>query len=194
MASFMDNLRRMVGFKPKDTEAKAKKEKADRQPGAFNELSKQFMACEEAEKKGEIWNQMCKALPDTLFLAAMLYEGEDPNTPVRDRDLHASVGAKSLYALNENIVTNGNPGYRLAKHRDPRRTHLLTLVQRKTKEEWVVLFTDFTKLLPVFGQKYRVMIISFGEAKQIASGYKGIIINPGAEAIKLDMSALKQVK
>lgn len=194
MASFMDNLRRMVGFKPKDAGEKPKKEKNDRQPGAFNELSKQFMACEDAAQKGEIWNQMCKALPDTLFLAAMIYEGEDPNTPVRDRDLHASVGSKSLYSLNESIVTNGNPGYRLAKRRDTRRIHLLTLVQRKNKEEWVALFTDFTKLLPVFGQKYRVTIISFGEAKKIAEAYKGIIINPGPEAIKLDMSMLKQVK
>lgn len=194
MASFMNSLRKMVGFKPKDEQPKPKKEKSSRQPGAFNELSKQFLACEDEAKKGELWTQMCKTLPDTLFLAAMLYEGEDPNTPVRDRNLHASVGSKGLYALNENIVTNGNPGYRLAKKLDSRRIHLLTLVQRKTKEEWVALFTDFTRLLPVFGQKYHITIISFDEARQIAKPYKGIIINPGQEAIKLSMSELKQVK
>lgn len=194
MASFMDNLRRMVGFKPKDGENKPKKEKVSKQPGAFAELSRQFLACEDAAQKGEIWEKMCKVLPDTLFLAAMLYEGEDPNAPVRDRDLHASVGSKSLYALNESIVTNGNPGYRLAKRRDPRRIHLLTLVQRKSKEEWVALFTDFTKLLPVFGQKYHITIISFDEARQIAKPYKGIIVNPGSDAIKFSMSELKTIK
>lgn len=190
----MDNLRRMVGFKPKDGENKPKKEKVSKQPGAFAELSRQFLACEDAAQKGEIWEKMCKVLPDTLFLAAMLYEGEDPNAPVRDRDLHASVGSKSLYALNESIVTNGNPGYRLAKRRDPRRIHLLTLVQRKSKEEWVALFTDFTKLLPVFGQKYHITIISFDEARQIAKPYKGIIVNPGSDAIKFSMSELKTIK
>ena len=194
MASFMDNLRKMVGFKPKDGEAKPKKEKENKQPGAFNELSRQFLACEDAAQKGEIWEKMCKTLPDTLFLAAMLYEGEDPNTPVRDRNLHATAGAKSLYALNESIVTKGNPGYRLAKKLDPRRIHLLTLIQRKSKEEWVALFTDFTKLLPVFGQKYHITIISFDEARKIAKPYKGIIINPGQDAIKLEMSELKMIK
>ncbi|MBR3795309.1 MAG: SseB family protein [Clostridia bacterium] len=194
MASFMDNLRRMVGFKPKGGEETPKKEKTDRQPGAFNELSRRFLACEDEAQKKDIWDQMCKVLPDTLFLAAMLYEGEDPGAPVRDRDLHASVGSKALYALNESIVTNGNPGYRMAKRRDPRRIHLLTLVQRKSKEEWVALFTDFTKLLPVFGQKYHITMISFNEARQIAKPYKGMIINPGSDAIKLDMSMLKQIK
>lgn len=193
MASFMDNLRRMVGFKPRDGEPK-KKEKTNKQPGAFHELSRQFLACEDAAQKGELWNQMCKVLPDTLFLAAMLYEGEDPNAPARDRDLHASVGSRRLYALNESIVTKGNPGYRIAKKSDGRRIHLLTLVQRSSKEEWVALFTDFTKLLPVFGQKYHITLISFEEAKQIAKPYKGIIINPGPDAIKLDMAELKLVK
>lgn len=194
MASFMDNLRKMVGFKPKGGEEKPKKEKASKQPGAFNELSRQFRACEDAAKKGEIWEKMCKVLPDTLFLAAMLYEGEDPNTPVRDRNLHATAGSKSLYALNESIVTNGNPGYRLAKRLDSRRIHLLTLVQRKSKEEWVALFTDFSKLLPVFGQKYHITMISFDEARKIAAPYKGIIINPGPDAIKLEMNELKLIR
>ena len=99
---------------------------------------------------------MCKALPNTLFLAPMCYEGEDPNAPVNDRALHATVGAKRLYALNQHIVTNGNPGYRLAKKSDSRRVHLRTIVYHRTKEEWVPLFTDFTKLLPVFGHRTEV--------------------------------------
>lgn len=193
MASFMDNLRRMVGFKPRGGEPK-KKEKLNKQPGAFHELSRQFLACEDAVRQGELWDQLCKALPDMLFLAAMLYEGEDHNAPVRDCELHATAGSKSLYALNESIVTNGNPGYRLAKKSNGKRIHLLTLIQRKSGEEWVALFTDFTKLLPVFGQKYRITIISFDEARQMAKLYKGIIINPGADAIRLNTSDLKLIK
>lgn len=191
MGSFLNNLRKMVGMKPKAEETKKKAEKTDR-VGAFQTLSARFLACEDEQEKAEIWAQLCKALPDTLFLAAMCYEGDDPNASVSDRDLHATVGAKRLYALNQHIVTNGNPGYRLAKKTDGRRIHLRTLVYQKSKEEWVPLFTDFTKLLPVFGQKSRVTIISFDEARQMAKPYRGVVINPGKEAIKLGSSDLKK--
>ena len=185
MASFMNKLRAMVGFKAKDEEAKAKAPKTDR-VGAFQTLRAQMLACEDEALKAQLWDQMCKALPDTLFLAAMCYEGEDPQAAVRDRDLHATVGAKHLYALNQHIVTHGNPGYRLAKKTDSRRIHLRSIVYHKTKEEWVPLFTDFTRLLPVFGQKSRVTVISFAEARQMARPYKGIVINPGKDAIRLE--------
>lgn len=191
MASFMNKLRAMVGFKPQEEKPAGKAPKTDR-IGAFQALSTQFLACEDEALKAQLWEQMCKALPDTLFLAAMCYEGEDPNAPVRDRDLHATVGAKRLYALNQHIVTHGNPGYRLAKKADSRRLHLRTIIYNKTKEEWVPLFTDFTRLLPVFGQNYRVTLISFAEARQMAKTCKGIVINPGKEAIRLDNGALKK--
>lgn len=191
MASFMNKLRAMVGFKSQEEKPAGKAPKTDR-IGAFQTLSTQFLACEDEALKAQLWEQMCKALPDTLFLAAMCYEGEDPNAPVRDRDLHATVGAKRLYALNQHIVTHGNPGYRLAKKADSRRLHLRTIIYNKTKEEWVPLFTDFTRLLPVFGQNYRVTLISFAEARQMAQTCKGIVINPGKEAIRLDNGALKK--
>lgn len=192
MASFMNKLRTMVGFKAKDEAPKTKAPKTER-IGAFQTLSAQFLACEDDALKAQLWEQMCKALPDTLFLAAMCYEGEDPNASVRDRDLHATVGAKRLYALNQYIVTHGNPGYRLAKKADSRRVHLRTIIYNKTKEEWVPLFTDFTKLLPVFGQNYRVTVISFAEARQMAKHCKGIVINPGKEAIRLENSQIKNI-
>ena len=193
MASFMNKLRTMVGFKPKEEAPKAKVPKTDR-VGAFQTLSAQFLACEDEALKAQLWEQMCKALPDTLFLAAMCYEGEDPCAPVRDRDLHATVGAKRLYALNQHIVTHGNPGYRLAKKADSRRVHLCTIIYHKTKEEWVPLFTDFTKLLPVFGQNYRVTLISFAEARQMAKHSKGIVINPGKDAIRLESGQMKNIQ
>lgn len=189
MASFMNKLRSMVGFKAKEENPQSKAPKTDR-VGAFQTLSTQFLACEDEALKAQLWEQMCKVLPDTLFLAAMCYEGDNPNAPVRDRDLHATVGARHLYALNQHIVTHGNPGYRLAKKADSRRIHLRSIVYHKTKEEWVPLFTDFTKLLPVFGQNYRVTVISYAEARQMAKPYKGLIINPGKDAIRLDQSAM----
>lgn len=191
MASFMNKLRGMVGFKAKEENKQPKVPKTDR-IGAFQTLSAQFLACEDDALKAQIWDQMCKALPDTLFLAAMCYEGDDPKAPVRDRDLHATAGAKGLYALNQHIVTHGNPGYRLAKKADNRRIHLCTIIYHKTKEEWVPLFTDFTKLLPVFGQNSRVTIISFAEARKIAGPYQGIVINPGKDAIRLDNGTMKK--
>ncbi|MBR4040029.1 MAG: SseB family protein [Clostridia bacterium] len=191
MASFMNKLRAMVGFKAKGEEKKKAVPKTDR-VGAFQTLSTQFLTCEDDAFKAQLWEQMCKALPDTLFLAAMCYEGDDPNAPVRDRDLHATVGAKGLFAINQHIVTNGNPGYRLAKKADSRRIHLRTIVYNKTKEEWVPLFTDFTRLLPVFGQNFRVTVISFAEARRMAKDCKGLIINPGKDAIRLDNGEMKK--
>ena len=191
MASLMNKLRAMVGFKAKEENTKEKAPKVDK-VGAFQTLSAQFLACEDEALKAQLWDQMCKALPDTLFLAAMCYEGDDPNAPVRDRDLHATVGAKRLYAINQHIVTNGNPGYRVAKKAESRRIHLRSIIYHKTKEEWVPLFTDFTKLLPVFGQNFRVTVISFAEARQMAKPYKGIVINPGKDAIRLNNDELKK--
>jgi len=189
--SFLNNLRKVVGLKPKEEQP----EKPKREIGAeaFGVLSERFLACEDETQKALLWEQMCKALGQTLFLATMCYEGEDPNAAVRDRDLHASVGAKSLYAINQAVVTKGNPGYRIAKHKETRRMRLHTIVYHKTREEWLPLFTDFTKLLPVFGQTRRITLISFNEAKQMAKPYKGIVINPGKEAIRLSMSEIKDI-
>ena len=193
MASFLDSLRSMVGMKPKGGEPKKREAPSDR-VGAFAALSAQYLACEDEAQKADIMEKMCRALPDTLFLAPMCYEGEDPNAPVSDRALHATVGAKRLYALNQHIVTHGNPGYRLAKRSDSRRVHLRTLIYHRTKEEWVPLFTDFTRLLPVFGQKSRVTVISFDEAKRMAAPYSGLVINPGKDAVKLGQSELKKIR
>lgn len=189
MASLLNKLRAMAGFAPKGgNSASSKADPAD----SFGALSEQFFAAQDDVIRAQLWAQMCKKLPDTLFLAAMCYEGEDPNAPVRDRDLHATAGAKRLYASNQHIVTKGNPGYSLAKKEDSRRMRLRTIIYNQSKEEWVPLFTDFDKLLPVFGRNYRVTLISFAEARQIAKPYQGIVINPGRNAIRLDNEQLKK--
>lgn len=193
MASFINNLRRMIGFAPKEEKPGKKKETLDK-VGAFSALSAQWLSCEDEVQKAEIREQMLKVLPDTLFLAPMCYEGENPAAEVHDKELHATMGAKRLYALNQHIVTSGNPGYRLARHTDSRRIHLRSLVYNKTKEEWVPLFTDFTRLLPVFGQKSRVTVISFEEVRQMAKPYSGLVINPGKSAIKFSRDELSRVK
>lgn len=179
--SFLDNLRAMVGLKPKDAEPK--KPKVHASPDAFKALCDQYTACQDAKEKGEIMGQIQQMLPHILFLATMCYEGENASNTVsgKDRDLHATVGAKRLYAVNQASVTHGNPGYRIARKNDKRRMHLHTLVNNKTKQVWVPLFTDFTKLLPVFGQNYRVTLISFDEARDMAKGCTGIVINPSKD-------------
>ena len=192
MASFVDKLLALAGFKPKGESGRdaALKIKAD---GTFRTLSEQYLSCEDEKERAQVFARMCRTLPDTLFLAAMCFEGEDPNVSVRDRELHATTGAKKLYAANEAVVTKGNPGYRLAKKADRRRIHLRTLVSNRTKEVWVPLFTDFNALLPVFGKNFRITLISFDEARQMAKSYKGIMINPGSDVIRLDHAELKKV-
>lgn len=190
--SFLNNLRKMVGFKSKGDDDKSSQVKAKVRGLAFGDLLERYNACEEEAEKAVIFDKLCKALPNTLFLCAFCYDGDDPNAKVSDRNLHATQGSKRLYAINQSTVTRGNPGYRLAKKLDSRRMFLRTIVYNKTKQEWVPLFTDFNHLLPVFGQNFRVSVISFDEARQIAKPYHGIVINPGKNAIKLTADDMKK--
>lgn len=190
MSSFMDKLYAMMGFKPKKESGESAPKAA--RSDSFHALSAQYSACEDAQQKAALWEKMLRALPGTLFLAAMCFEGENPNASVCDKELHATVGAKRLYEANESAVTKGNPGYRLAKKADDRRIQLKTLVSNKSKEVWVPLFTDFNALLPIFGKDSRITIISFAEARQMAKGHKGIMINPGKDVIVLDHNELKK--
>lgn len=185
MASFVDKLRSMVGLK------KAGEPAAD--AGAFHALSREYLACENEAQKKVLFHQMCKTLPGTLFLCAVCLEGDNPNIYVHDRDLLLTVGAQRLYGAQESVINKGNPGYRLKDKKDNRRMQLRTFVYPKTKEAWVPLFTDFTEFMPVFGQKSRIAVITFKEARQMAKGSKGIIINPGRDAIRLDNDELKKV-
>jgi len=184
MASMLDRLRGLLGFKPKEDGSGNQGTRVMR-IGAFHTLSKRMLACKDEALKEQLWNQMCATLPDTLFLAAICYEGENPNVPVRDRVLHVTVGAKRLYPENQHIINRGNPGYRPSKKPDNRRIHLRTIVYQKTKEEWVALFTDFYRFREVFGKTSRVTVISYAEASEIAKPYQGIVINPGKDAIRL---------
>ena len=192
--SFLNNLRKMVGMKPVGDDDKTLQIKASVRGLSFTDLLNRYNACEDEAEKAVILGKLKKALTDTLFLCAFCYDGDDPNQRVNDRTLHATQGSKRLYAVNQATVTSGNPGYRLAKKMDSRRMFLRTLVHNKTKQEWVPLFTDFNKLLPVFGTNFRIALISFEEAKAIAKPYSGIVINHGKDAIKLSAEDLKAIR
>jgi len=192
--SFLNNLRRMVGFKPTGDDDKTSQIKSSVRGLPFTDLLNRYNDCEDEAEKAVIFAKLCKALPDTLFLCTFCYEGDNPNQRVNDRTLHATQGSKRLYAVNQSAVTSGNPGYRLAKTSASRRMFFRSLVNNKTKEEWIPLFTDFNKLLPVFGTNFRIALISFDEAKAIAKPYSGIIINHGKDAIKLSAEDLKAIR
>ncbi|MBR5287296.1 MAG: SseB family protein [Clostridia bacterium] len=192
--SFLNNLRKLVGMKPTGDDDKTLQVKDKIRGLSFTDLLDRYNACEDEAEKAVIFTKLCKALPDSLFLCVFCYDGEDPNARVNDRTLHATQGSKRLYAVNQDAVTSGNPGYRLAKKTDSRRMHLRTLVNNKTKQEWVPLFTNFSKLLPVFGTNFRIALISFEEAKVIAKPYAGIIINHGKDSIKLSAEELKTIR
>lgn len=192
--SFLNNLRKMVGMKPKGDDDKTIQAKAKLRGLAFGDLLSRFNACQDESEKAVIFGKLCKALPDTLFLCAFCYDGDDPNAKVSDRTLHATQGSKRVYAINQATVTSGNPGYRLAKKLDSRRMFLRTIVYNKTKEEWVPLFTDFNQLLPVFGTNFRIALISFDEARDIAKPYRGVVINPGKNALKLSADDMKKAR
>lgn len=190
MASLIHALREKLGLESGKRREGAQKEDC---VAVVQALSEQFLACEDETRKAQLWQQMCKTLPDTLFLAPMCYEGDDPVTAGRDRKLYSTVGSKRLYERNAQIITRGNPGYRLIEKPDGRRLHLRTLISQKTKEVWVPLFTDFGKLLPMFGSNSRITVISFAEACQMAKAYTGIIVNPGKNAVRFYNSELKKI-
>lgn len=192
--SFLNNLRRMVGMKPTGDDDKTLQVKDKIRGLSFTDLLNQYNACEDEAEKAVIFTKLCKAMPDALFLCTFCYEGDNPTQRVNDRTLHATQGSKSLYAVNQAAVTSGNPGYRLAKTSASRRMYFRSLVNNKTKEEWIPLFTDFNKLLPVFGTNFRIALISFEEAKAAAKPYSGIIINPGKDAIKLTAEDMKKIR
>lgn len=193
MASIFDSLRALV--------APRKKEGGETRPASsvtgsvsFQDLSAKYLTCEDEKEKEELYAKLCRSLPDTLFLAAFCYDGEDAAAAIHDPSLHATVGSKRLYHTHGAIVTKGNPGYRLAKKNESRRMHLRSLIYKQTKEEWVPVFTDFTALLPVFGKNSRVTIISFEEARQIARPYKGLVVNPGPGSIKFSHETLDKAR
>ena len=192
--SFLNNLRKMVGMKPVGDDDKTLQVKDKIRGLAFTDLLNQYNACEDEAEKAVIFTKLCKAMPDALFLCTFCYEGDNPNQRVNDRTLHATQGSKSLYAVNQAAVTSGNPGLRLAKTSASRRMYFRSLVNNKTKEEWIPLFTDFNKLLPVFGTNFRIALISFEEAKAAAKPYTGIIINHGKDAIRLTTDELKTIR
>ena len=169
-----------------------RREEPPREDSAFDKLSARLAVCEDGEERAQVMREIRGLLPDMLFLASMCYEGDDPAAPVHDKELHATVGSKKLYAANVKALNRGNPGYRLSgKQQDKRRMCLRTLVNRRTSEEWVPLFTDFEKLLAVFGRGTRVTLISFEEARQLARPYHGLMINPGPACVMLEQQALR---
>ena len=182
--SIFNFLRSMIGAKPtEEAQPKPAMPKVNASTDKFKALCEKYHAEPDAKEKGEIMGDIIRMLPGTLLLATMCYEGENPTNVVseKERVLRISPGAKQLYGRNQASVMNGNPGYRPAIKSDRRRIHLHTLVNKKTNQTWVPLFTDFTKLLPVFGQNYRVTLISFVEAKDMCRGCSGIVINPSRE-------------
>ncbi len=183
MASIFDSLRTLVAPRTKGQTEKPR-ESSFANSVSFQDLSAKFLSCEDEKEKAELMAKLRRSLPDTLFLAAFCYDGEDASVAVKDHSLHATQGSKRLYNACGAAVTKGNPGYRLAKKAESRRMHLRSLIYNQTKEEWVPLFTDFSALLQVFGTNSRVTIISYEEAHQIARPYKGIVVNPGPSAIK----------
>ena len=192
--SFLNNLRRMIGMKPTGDDDKTLQIKHSVRGLAFGDLLSRYNECEDEAEKAIILAKLKKTLPDTLFLCTFCFDGDDPNQRVNDRTLHATQGSKRFYAVNQSAVTSGNPGYRLAKKLDSRRMYFRSLVNNKTREEWIPLFTDFNKLLPVFGTNFRVSLISFEEAKAAAKPYAGVIINHGKDALRLTTEELKTIR
>lgn len=183
MASIFDSLRALVAPRNKQ-QSETPRESSFAGSVSFQDLSAKYLSCEDEKEKAELYAKLRRSLPDTLFLAAFCYDGEDASAAVHDSSLHATQGSKRLYNTCGAAVTKGNPGYRLARKSESRRMHLRSLIYNQTKEEWVPLFTDFTALLPIFGKNSRVTIISYEEARQIARPYKGLVVNPGPNAIK----------
>lgn len=190
--SILDALRGMLS--KKSAPAKGDSQRVRDGNERFLELSARFHASNDPAEKSAIWAQLCKTLPDSLFLAPFCYDDEDPNASIHDRELHATDGAKRLYAVNQPVINRGNPGIRLASKDKKRNMRMRTIIFNKTKEVWIPLFTDFSHLTPVFGRTSRITLITYAEARKLAKPYHGVIINPGPQAIRLGSKDTKELE
>lgn len=140
--------------------------------------------CSEIEKTS-IEKQICSLLPNVLFIATVYFSGEDPMVPLRDRTLHASVGAKSLYESEIDFIMKGNPGFRFARTSTQKPMHLRMLVSKTKKQAWIPLYTNVTKLPSDIRQSTRSALFTFDEVKKLCTQRQGILINPGTETLPI---------
>lgn len=189
MALF-DSLKSLLKREPYQRTANPK-DAANSANARLAELTARFHACMDPKEKDAIFKQLTKTLHASVFLAAFCYADDNPNAKIRDRELHMTGSAKLLYPSNAPAINVGNPGFAPATKDAKKEMHLRTFINNKTGEVWVPLYTDFGKLIAAFGSETRVTVISFDEARKIAKPYKGLIINPGPQAIGLNFSDMK---
>ena len=88
----------------------------------INDLINQYHQAQSDEEKAHALDKIYAKFPRTLFLASICYPEDDPTKAVYDRVLHSSPGAKHLYEENQPVVMNGNPGYKLARKDNGKRS------------------------------------------------------------------------
>ena len=116
-----------------------------------------------------------------LFIIPMEYQEELNKSPELDTSLHFSQTEANMYKNGSKIWCFELPNnFSLAKEAGNSPMHYQTITS-PTGERYMPLFTSYKVMTSIFGDKYRVGVISFETAKEfcLKEGFKGVVVAPG---------------
>ena len=111
----------------------------------------------------------------------MEYQEELSKSPELDTCLHFSQTEANMYKNGSKIWCFELPNnFSLAKEAGNSPMHYQTIAS-PTGERYMPLFTSYKVMTSIFGDKYRVGVISFETAKEfcLKEGFKGVVVAPG---------------
>ena len=116
-----------------------------------------------------------------LFIIPMEYEDKLNKSPELDTSLHFSQTEAIMYKNGSKIWCFELPNnFSLAEEAGNSPMHYQTIAS-PTGDRYMPLFTSYKVMTSIFGNKYRVGVISFETAKEfcLKEGFKGVVVAPG---------------
>lgn len=123
----------------------------------------------------------------TLFIAPVTKKGDDlSNLPV-DHVIHISFNAAKMIESddkpeNMDILVDIPAGYSLPDETEPvTEMHLRTIVnENDNNSKWLPVFLSYQDFINMFGNTFRMQLVTFEEVYRFINEVDGIVIEPGA--------------
>lgn len=150
------------------------------------------------------WGELCKSIPKELYLAPMIYDGEDVKASYDDNKLHFTQRAlellKSWVKEKEVDLANfqsvfpfyGGEGFEFPSSGSSKQMHFRTVSNQK--QEFVSAFTDAKTMNKLFGTKIRVAVVTYDDLVEKSDGCEGIVINPGENSFMINKTNIKNIE
>ena len=120
-------------------------------------------------------------IKNDLFIIPMAYENEINQVQEFDDSIHFSTKEASMYKNGSKIWCIDLPdNFSISTTQGNSPMHYQTIA-KPTGERYMPLFTSYTIMSSIFGNKYRVGVICYETAKQFClnEGFEGIVVAPG---------------